>query len=232
MALKMPSPSATPSSPGDIAGIASPAGTIAANATSDAVASCTTVTRRTSTFPAQALIKIISAAIASALARVIASPTPSASRLFSGPASRIRPVKASTTPRQDITPGILPRHSHCSSGTSGTYMAVIKADLLLEIDCRPQVCRLYPSAIETPIATPAFSSSHVSPRRTRSDSRATASAAVAKRTPTKKNGPLSVTAYCTARKVPPQNMVITIRIASWGLMENLNEDIARPVAND
>jgi len=28
-----------------------------------------------------------------------------------------------------------------------------------------------------------------------------------------------VTAYCTARKVPPQNMVIRIRIASCGLIE-------------
>src|SRR5690606_39865826 len=53
MALKMPSPSATTISPVDIGGTDSPAGTIVANATSDAVVSCTTVTRLTSTFPAQ-----------------------------------------------------------------------------------------------------------------------------------------------------------------------------------
>ncbi|SAT84903.1 Uncharacterised protein [Klebsiella pneumoniae] len=228
IALKIPSPSATPSRAGVNDGTDSPAGFMAAKATSDAVASCTTVTRRTSTFPAQALIRIISAAIATALARVIISPTPSASRLFSGPASRIKPIKASTIPTQDITPGIRPRHSHCSSGTSGTYIAVIKADLLLEMVCSPQVCRPYPSAIATPIATPAFTSSHVRPRRVRSESRPTASAAVAKRKPTKNSGPLRLTAYCTARNVPPQNMVIMIRSASWRLTENFNEDIRQP----
>lgn len=39
-------------------------------------------------------------------------------------------------------PGSRPRQSHCRSGTSGTYMAVINADLLLEIVCNPHVCRL------------------------------------------------------------------------------------------
>ena len=142
MALKIPSPSATTISPVDIGGTDSPAGTIVANATSDAVASCTTVTRLTSTFPAQALIRIISAAMATAPTRVMISPGPSASRLFSGPANKIRPMNASTMPMHDIRPGILPRHSHCNSGTSGTYMAVMKADLLLEIDWSPHVCRL------------------------------------------------------------------------------------------
>ena len=69
-----PSPSATPSRAGVNDGTDSPAGFMAAKATSDAVASYTTVTRRTSTFPAQALIRIISAAIATALARRIISP--------------------------------------------------------------------------------------------------------------------------------------------------------------
>ena len=142
MALKIPSPSATTTRPVDIGGTDSPAGTIVAKATSEAVASCTTVTRLTSTLPAQALIRIISAAMAIAPIRVMISPGPSARRLFSGPASKIRPINASTMPIQDIRPGSRPRHSHCSSGTSGTYMAVINADLLLEMVCNPHVCRL------------------------------------------------------------------------------------------
>jgi hypothetical protein len=59
---------------------------------------------------------------------------------------------------------------------------------------------------------------------------ATASAAVAKRRPTKNSGPLRLTAYCTARNVPPQNwlevkagVAIGVAIAlgyglqTWGL---------------
>ncbi len=142
MALKIPSPSATIINPGDIDGTDSPAGTIAINATSDAVASCTTVTRLTSTLPAQALIRMISAAIATAPIRVMISPGPITSRLSPGPASRISPINASTIPIQDISPGILPRHNHCNNGTSGTYIAVMNADLLLGMVWRPQVCRL------------------------------------------------------------------------------------------
>src|SRR5471032_3255938 len=64
--------------------------------------------------------------------------------------------------------------------------------------------------IAVPIKNPAFSSKAVMPRRLRAENKATMLAAAAKRRPTKNIGPLTVMAFCTSRKVPPQTMVIRI----------------------
>ncbi len=72
--------------------------------------------------------------------------------------------------------------------------------------------------IASPISTPAFSSYRVRPRSTRSENSVNASVAVAKRRPTKKNGPLTCIAWCTAKKVPPQIMVMKINTASGSLI--------------
>ncbi|MCY1176615.1 hypothetical protein D3C81_2050090 [compost metagenome] len=84
---------------------------------------------------------MISAAIATALTRVAISPGLKLIALPSGPASNIRPAKARPMPRLGIKPGRRPSTNHCSRGTNGTYRAVIKADWLLVMVCRPTVCR-------------------------------------------------------------------------------------------
>ncbi|MOA13505.1 hypothetical protein D3C78_1335610 [compost metagenome] len=66
----------------------------------------------------------------------------------------------------------------------------------------------------TPINTPAFSSYQVNPRKLRRENSINTNVAAAKRKPTKKNGPLTCMARCTAKKVPPQIMVMKISTAS------------------
>ena len=62
------------------------------NDSTEAVASCTTVTRRISTWPANALIKMISAAMATAPIKVAISPALKSSEAPAGPVSSIRPA--------------------------------------------------------------------------------------------------------------------------------------------
>ena len=50
-----------------------------------------------------------------------------------GPVNSINPANASMMPMLGINPGRRPSTSHCSSGTKGTYSAVINADWLLRI---------------------------------------------------------------------------------------------------
>ena len=100
------------------------------------------VTRRIFTLPAKAPIRMISAAIPRVPASVRISPRLSVMSVLLGAASSIRPVKANRMPIHDMMPGNRPSTSHCNSGTIGTYMAVINADWLLVMLCRPTVCIL------------------------------------------------------------------------------------------
>ena len=61
-----------------------------------------------------------------------------------------------------------------------------------------------------PMAVPASVSLSVKPDMDFNESRKITAAATAKRQPTKNIGVLKLSAYCTARKVPPQIMVIKI----------------------
>jgi len=79
--------------------------------------------------------------MAMALINVAISPGLKSSDAPPGPDSSISPVKASMIPRLGINPGLRPSTSHCSRGTKGTYSAVIKADWLLGMVCRPMVCK-------------------------------------------------------------------------------------------
>ena len=132
---------AAPAHSHENSGTPSPSTGISANDTKPAVNNCTAVTRRLATRLANMPIRMISAAIATAPARVATSPGLKLSEPASGPASRISPVKASATPIQLIKPGGRFSTAHCSSGTIGTYNAVIKADWLLVMVRRPCVCR-------------------------------------------------------------------------------------------
>ncbi|CUJ40937.1 Uncharacterised protein [Achromobacter xylosoxidans] len=140
-ALARPSPIAPPAHSHENSGTASPSAGISANDTSPAVSSCTAVTRRLSTELAKWPIRMISAAIAAAPASVASSPALKCSAPASGPASSTSPVNASATPTQLISPGGRLSTAHCSSGTIGTYSAVMKADWLLVMVRRPSVCR-------------------------------------------------------------------------------------------
>ncbi|MNE95012.1 hypothetical protein D3C80_1930470 [compost metagenome] len=84
---------------------------------------------------------MISPAMATALIRVTSSPSLKRRLPPSGPASSIRPMNARQIPMLGIRPGRRPSTSHCSSGTNGTYSAVMNADWLLLMVCRPMVCR-------------------------------------------------------------------------------------------
>lgn len=57
------------------------------------------------------------------------------------PVNNINPANASMMPMLGINPGRRPSTSHCSNGTNGTYSAVMNADWLLKIVCRPMVCK-------------------------------------------------------------------------------------------
>ncbi|MNJ53803.1 hypothetical protein D3C77_492130 [compost metagenome] len=80
---------------------------------------------------------MISAAIATALTKVAISPALNCSEPPSGPARSIKPTKAKPIPRLGIRPGRRPSTNHCSSGTKGTYKAVMNADWLLLMVCKP-----------------------------------------------------------------------------------------------
>ncbi len=139
-ALVKPRPTALNSSNQENPGNASPIGTTIRNDNSDAVANCTTVTRRTSTCPAKALIRMISAATATAQINVAISPGLKFSEAPAGPVSSINPVNASMMPMAGISAGRRPSTNHCNRGTNGTYSAVMNADWLLGMVCNPMVC--------------------------------------------------------------------------------------------
>ncbi|MNI45671.1 hypothetical protein D3C73_1001090 [compost metagenome] len=71
---------------------------------------------------------MISAAMATALISVAISPALKWNDAPAGPDSSISPVNASMMPMLGIKPGRRPSTSHCSSGTKGTYKAVMNAD--------------------------------------------------------------------------------------------------------
>ncbi|KAG0772364.1 hypothetical protein G6F22_015802 [Rhizopus arrhizus] len=91
IALASPSPMAAPAHSHETSGTPSPSTGISANDTKPAVNNCTAVTRRLSTRLANMPIRMISAAIATAPARVATSPGLKLSEPASGPASRISP---------------------------------------------------------------------------------------------------------------------------------------------
>ncbi len=134
--LLAPSATAATSHTQENAGIASPASGMHASESAPATRSCTTVTRPTSTRPANSPMRRISAAIGSVLTSVASSPAPSATPSW-GPATKSSPTKASAPPARASALGRFRNAAHCSSGTSGTYSAVMKADVLLGIVCSP-----------------------------------------------------------------------------------------------
>jgi len=102
------------------------------------------LTRAVLSCGATRLMTMISPAIAIAPSAVNTSPLPTPPATPFGPASSTSPTNTIATATATASHAIgcwrLRKNSHWSSGASGTWKAVIKADLVLLRYNRPEVC--------------------------------------------------------------------------------------------